>query len=1500
MKTGAGTLTFSGGHSGLFTVAAGTLRAGADGALGPASDVVLAAAGATLDLNGAAQTVGRLGGVRDSVVNLNGGTLTVTGGTLGDGLGTNFSNASLSAITGEGSLVVAGGTLGLTAGLLDYVGTTRIEEGASLSLSDGQLTSVSGSRLATIGPIVNNGQLIIGPLNSETGTARIDNLITGSGSVTTRRSVPIIFLADNDYTGGTVTSTGSLQLGDGGTTGSIIGPVALGGTLIFNRSDTLRFDGPISGAGNVRQIGTGTVILTRDNSYGGITLVEAGSLYVNGDQSAGPFYTEVMPGATLGGSGIFGGTAVSIAGGTLSPGPAPLLPGTLTFDTMLVLADGDVRLFYNLADLNVGGSRNDLTIVRGNLTLDGTINVLDTGQNLVSGVYRVISYDGALTDNGLTLGAFVADDGVTITRPLAGFTVQTSVPGQVNLVNAAGLSLNYWDAASHNDNRIQGGAGLWQAGAGNDNWTDMGGTINAQWHDSDFGIFTGDGGTVTVDNSLGAVTSWGMQFASDGYRLTGDPLTLENPDPALAAPGVGSFVAIRVGDGSDAGAAVTATIDNDIVGEASLFVADQGTLVLNGSNDFLNMAVIGATVQVSRSASLGSEDGTIVLDGGATLRTTADFTNGRDIVVAAFTGDSSIDTASGTTLVQSGVIAGNPGNPDPGALIKTGGGRLVLTGANTYAGPTDVRAGTLLIEGDQSAATGPTSVAAGATLGGGGRIGGGVAIADGGILAPGQGAGTLTINGGLALSPGAILNYELGAANVAGGPLNDLVVVGGDLLLDGLLNVRVADGGTFGPGLYRLFDYAGTLTDRGLTTGDMPVASGYVVQTAIARQVNLIVGAQTSGGGGGEPAREGGGGPGGEAGLRFWDGDAGPKSDGAVNGGNGIWQGGDSWTDEQGRINGRFADRAFAVFAGEAGTVTVDEQGGDIVAPGMQFASDGYVVKGGAITLAGNGDAVIRVGDGTARGAAFTATLASTLHGAVTLVKADLGTLVLAGSTDHAGATRIAAGTLRAGGGDVFSARSTVTVEGGATLDLAGHSQTIAGLANAGRVDLGDRPGAVLTVAGDYLGNGGTVTFSTVLAGDGAATGRLRILGDSLGRSMVRVVNAGGLGAQTDLGIKLIEILGASDGVFTLLGDFVTASGRPAVVAGGYAYTLDRGDDADWYLRSALVDPEQPGTPAPLLNPGTPLYEGYAPSLLALNTVPTLRQRIGYQSRRSERGHIWGRIDGEISHAAGGITTTQAVRSDSLHAINLGIETALFESAAGSELVAGLTGRHAAGRSAILSPEGSGGIKTSGLGLGVTLTWRGADGLYADAQAQHSWYDTDLVSDTGGAAAIRDNHGRGDVVSLESGWQMAAGGGLRLTPQAQLVYSRVRFTTFDDSFGARVSGGTGDSLRGRIGIALDRETGDAGRSTSHVYVIPEISYEFLDGGRAIVSDAAGGNRLRLANRQDRLRAGLGIGGANGWSGGRVVLFAEADMHASLHDPTGNYTASGRLGLRLKW
>jgi autotransporter-associated beta strand protein len=98
--------------------------------------------------------------------------------------------------------------------------------------------------------------------------------------------------------------------------------------------------------------------------------------------------------------------------------------------------------------------------------------------------------------------------------------------------------------------------------------------------------------------------------------------------------------------------------------------------------------------------------------------------------------------------------------------VKSGSTTQVFSGANDYSGTTSVAGGTLLVNG---AITSPAdlTVAAGASLGGSGSIASPVTVH--GNLAPGDGPGTFTLTGSLALSATGKLEWQLPANATTGG-----------------------------------------------------------------------------------------------------------------------------------------------------------------------------------------------------------------------------------------------------------------------------------------------------------------------------------------------------------------------------------------------------------------------------------------------------------------------------------------------------------------------------------------------------------------------------------------------------------------------------------------------------------------------------------------------------------------------------------------------------------
>ena len=482
------------------------------------------------------------------------------------------------AISGNGQVSHQGSGTTIFTGTNTYLGGTTITNG-TLQLGTGGTTGT------VVGDVANDGEFVFNHSNS----LLFAGMVSGSGAVRQIGAGTVILTGNNTYTGGTLIDAGTLQIGNGGTGGNIVGDVTNNGVLALNRSDALALGGALSGSGSVRQIGSGTTTLSGTNSYTGVTDILAGTLLIDGDQSAATGLTTIAASATLGGTGTIGSNVDMSAGGTLAAGNGGA--GTLTIKGNLVLGSTST-LAFDFGQAGVaGGALNDLVNVGGDLALDGTINVATTsGGSFDVGVYRVFNYDGTLIDNGLQI----------VTAPAgSNLTVQTSVAGQVNLVNSAGLTLNFWDSAAgpRNNGVIDGGTGVWQNSTGNNNWTDVNGAVNGAYADGSFAVFGGTGGTVTVDNSLGEVSVSGMQFVADGYTITGDAVILAQPTTT-----------IRVGDGSSTvGAAYIATIASALTGDTQIVKTDAGTLVLSGANTYTGGTRINSgIVQIASDANLGA------------------------------------------------------------------------------------------------------------------------------------------------------------------------------------------------------------------------------------------------------------------------------------------------------------------------------------------------------------------------------------------------------------------------------------------------------------------------------------------------------------------------------------------------------------------------------------------------------------------------------------------------------------------------------------------------------------------------------------------------------------------------------------------------------------------------------------------------------------------------------------------------------------------------------
>ncbi len=125
--------------------------------------------------------------------------------------------------------------------------------------------------------------------------------IIGSAGLTKSGSGTLTIINSNSYSGGTYITNGTVQLGNGGASGSISGIIFDDGSLVVNRSDSLTLSSVISGAGSVEQAGLGTLVLGGANTYSNLTTISAGTLVAGngaalGDTNAG---TVVATGAML-------------------------------------------------------------------------------------------------------------------------------------------------------------------------------------------------------------------------------------------------------------------------------------------------------------------------------------------------------------------------------------------------------------------------------------------------------------------------------------------------------------------------------------------------------------------------------------------------------------------------------------------------------------------------------------------------------------------------------------------------------------------------------------------------------------------------------------------------------------------------------------------------------------------------------------------------------------------------------------------------------------------------------------------------------------------------------------------------------------------------------------------------------------------------------------------------------------------------------------------------
>ncbi len=391
--------------------------------------VVSAEAGTTLTLSGSTfintdtETV-PLNGFENLYV-AGAGNILISGAIDGDG-----TDGAGSYLVGHGDVVMDGsGTLTLS-GENAYSGRTIVNSGVVSVSSDLNLGAAPAA--ATAGRIVLNGGTLMGTASftldgyrgialgptlwAGTGTLQVQtncvvdysgiiaNNVIGTGSLVKAGSGVLALSGASTYSGTTTISGGTLQLGNGGDTGSlnVNSVITDNGTLAFNQTDTVtegvEFNGLISGTGGVAQNGSGTVILNSANTYSGPTAVNAGTLLVvnTSGSGTGSGAVTVNNTGTLGGTGTVSGTVTAKSGGTVAPGVDGV--GKLLIGSNTVFESGST---YKVEvspspDGNVCDKMDIL--MQGSLALNNGVSILDIG---------------TLSGEGCTIASNVVWTGVT-------------------------------------------------------------------------------------------------------------------------------------------------------------------------------------------------------------------------------------------------------------------------------------------------------------------------------------------------------------------------------------------------------------------------------------------------------------------------------------------------------------------------------------------------------------------------------------------------------------------------------------------------------------------------------------------------------------------------------------------------------------------------------------------------------------------------------------------------------------------------------------------------------------------------------------------------------------------------------------------------------------------------------------------------------------------------------------------------------------------------------
>ena len=254
------------------------------------------------------------------------------------------------AISGNGALTQSGAGGTTLTGANTYGGATTINAG-TLQIGAGGTSGTLG-----VGGVINNATLAFNRSDAIT----VANTISGSGALIQSGACGTTLTGANTYGGVTTINAGTLQIGAGGTSGTLgAGGVIDNGTLAFNRSDAITVANTISGSGVLTQSGAGVTTLTGANTYGGVTTITAGTMQIGAGGTSGTLGAGgVVNNATLAfnrSDNIIVANAISGSGAVNILGPGTTtLSGVNTFSGGLSISADAALAISSSAALGLG------------------------------------------------------------------------------------------------------------------------------------------------------------------------------------------------------------------------------------------------------------------------------------------------------------------------------------------------------------------------------------------------------------------------------------------------------------------------------------------------------------------------------------------------------------------------------------------------------------------------------------------------------------------------------------------------------------------------------------------------------------------------------------------------------------------------------------------------------------------------------------------------------------------------------------------------------------------------------------------------------------------------------------------------------------------------------------------------------------------------------------------------------------------------------------------